>query len=483
MNRSIVLGIFGVACVVASPIDLAVAKETTTALAPTIPLTLSSPLLQLNLEADRAAPRVTRLGWDTEGTNRANINLLKAPIELCMFKGVNRLNAPANAETPEADTVRYHFPISENAGITWGISVRSGSWRMELASFGEIAKSVDNLELVFPFEPTTAVTCVIADNWTADGKFALPAILSAPDLGQMLVTQSGQSKLMGRIEGSRSERWVTVTLDFPVASGGISSGLEFVPVVLPKPAGFPNEQQWKAARRGWFNLIQLSCGASGGGQEVKGIWSNNVLSDPVSSVLYMLVDATLLVPDLAPGVSMPPLLRRSVEYWIDRKTNEDGLVAYTAGGRAGREAASETEGDPSKNQNVMDSNPAVLIGAWGYVTASDDMEWLKARIKDLEFISGYMERRDIDEDGLIESKQSGNSGSRPPRNPDCAWDCYASGHKNAYVNAMAYRAWRGLAELERRLERPEQEQRYQEKANRLKVAFLPDFYNTETGGL
>lgn len=483
MNRTVLLGVVLAVCGGASGLAAAASGEAKTASAQAIALTLSSPSLQLNLEADRDAARITRLGWDTEGTNRAGLNLLKSPIELHVSKGGNRLNVPAKAETPDADTIRYRFPISGKAAITWEISIRSAQWRMRLSSHGAVSQSVDKLELVFPFEPATAVTCIIADNWTPDGHFMLPAILSAPDLGQMLITQSGPSNLMGRIEGSRSEKWVTVTLELPVSSQDISCGLAFDPVVLPQPAGFSDEEQWKAARRGWFNLIQLSCGASGGGRDVKGVWANNVLSDPVSSVLYMLVDATLLVPELAPGVSMPPLLRRAVEYWIDRKTNEDGLVAYTAGGTAGKEAAAETEGDPGQNQNVMDANPAVLIGAWGYVEASDDIEWLKARIKDFEFIAGYMERRDTDGDGLIESKQSGNSASRPPRNPDCAWDCYASGHKNAYVNTMAYRAWRGLAELEGRLGRTAQEQRYNEIARRLKAAFLPAFYNAETGWL
>jgi hypothetical protein len=208
-----------------------------------------------------------------------------------------------------------------------------------------------------------------------------------------------------------------------------------------------------------------------------------VLSDPVSSVLYMLVDATLLVPELAPGVTMPPILRRSVEYWMDHKTNADGLIAYTAQGTAGKDAPDGKQTFEAGTQNVMDGNPAVLIGAWGYVKASGDTDWLKARIKGLETLSAYLERHDTDGDGLVESKQSGNSGSRPPRDPDCAWDCYNSGHKNAYVNTMVYRAWRGLAELEGRLERTKQEQHYRQKADKLKAAFLPAFYNAETGWL
>jgi len=295
----------------------------------------------------------------------------------------------------------------------------------------------------------------------------------------MLVTCDEQPGLSGKIEGHRREKYVTVTFDLPVPRSDSAVNLRFAPVVLPMPDGYKDEKRWKAARRGWFNMIQQSCGASGGGKEVVGVWANNVLSDPVSSVLYMLGDATLLVPDLAPGVSMPPILRRAVDYWIDYKTNRDGLVAYTAGGTPG----SEDETEPHDTQNVMDANPAVLIGAWCYVKASGDMDWLNRRIESLEFLSRYMEKRDKDGDGLIESKQSGNSGSRPPRDPDCAWDCYTTGHKNAYVNTLAYRAWQGLADLERRLGRAEQAKHYQQLAEQLKVSFLPTFYNPETGWL
>ncbi|MCC6695068.1 MAG: hypothetical protein IT365_05510 [Candidatus Hydrogenedentes bacterium] len=459
------------------------AAEVKEVLRQSIPLAYVSPSLQLNLEADRESARITRMGWDTDGTNRAGINLLKAPVELRLLKGADVVNAQTRVETPNAETVRYTLALPGETWIAWEIVVGADGLRMQVSSSGDVSKNADRAQLVFPFEPATAVTCIISNNWTADGTFLLPAILSAPDLGQMLLTHTGKGQLEGRIEGNRKERWVTVTMEFSIPPDGVASTLAFTPVVLPRPAGFADDRQWQAARRGWFNLIQLSCGASGGSKDVIGVWANNVLSDPVSSVLYMLVDATLLVPELAPGVSMPPILRRSVEYWIDHKTNEDGLIAYTARGTAGREAEREQEGNPGDNQNVMDSNPSVLIGAWGYVKATDDIEWLRGRIEDLEFISAYMERRDVDGDGLIESKQSGNSGSRPPRNPDCAWDCYTSGHKNAYVNTLAYRAWRGMADLEKRLGRTEQERHYQQKADQLKAAFVPAFYNPETGWL
>ncbi len=130
---------------------------------------------------------------------------------------------------------------------------------------------------------------------------------------------------------------------------------------------------------------------------------------------------------------------------------------------------------------MMDSNPAVLIGAWAYVEATGDMEWLARRIERLEFIARYMEQRDVDDDGLIESKQSGNRGTHAFG--DTAWDTYSSGHKNAYVNALAYRAFGCLADLERRVGRTEQRDHYARRADRIKAAYYGTFYNPESGWL
>ncbi|MCX6361716.1 MAG: hypothetical protein NT029_18070 [Armatimonadetes bacterium] len=422
----------------------------------------------IRLEADRAAACITTLGWDTEGTGREGVNLLKSPVELRMWKAGAPVAAASHLAASSEQGVRYELSVGEAGRLAWEVDAHSDGLRMAVSCAADVSRSIDKLELVFPFEPTRVMTSVISSHGTDDGRFQLPAIISAPDLGQMLATSPSRAGMTGRVEGSRPGKWLVVTLELPVPAQGARTELRIAPVVLPRPAGYRDAKRWRAARRGWFNLIQQSCGASGGGVEVHGVWANNALSDPVSSVLYMLVDATLLVPDLAPGVSMAPILRRSVDYWLDHKTAPDGLVAYTAGGTG---------------QNVMDANPAVLIGAWGAVQATGDLGWLRGRISRLEFISRYLEQRDIDGDGLVESKQSGNSGSRPPRDPDCAWDCYVGGHKNAYVNALAYRAWMGMADLERRLDRGEEAQRYEALTAGLKEAFLPAFLNPETGWL
>lgn len=456
----------------------------------TVTLSSSSPSLQLNIRASTDSAQLTLLGWDTEKTGRDTIDLLKSPVVLNLSKNGKILVPGVKSRMIDAQTIQYTYTLPANKKLTWEVAARKGKLGMNLSGSDDLSADIDKIELVFPFNPRKAVTSIISSSWTEQAHFKLPVIVSAPDIGQLLLTSDFQGQgITGYTEGSRRHGWIRVKINLPVPLSKSATHLQFVPVVLPIPNGFKDTKQWSEARRGWFNQIHQSCGASGGGTHVVGVWANNALSDPVSSLLYMLGDATVLVPELAPGVPMAPILRRSVEYFIDHKSTDYGLVGYTAGGTP---AVIDDRGDPDpkdknyspgKHQMVMDGNPSVIIGAWSYVKVTSDTAWLRKRIGDLEFIARFLENRDVDGDGLIESKQSGNRGSRPPRNPDSAWDCYTSGHKNAYINILVYRAFGNLADLERKLGKKQEAEKYSSLAAKLKSGFVKTFYNAETGWL
>ncbi|MHB8974478.1 MAG: hypothetical protein ACYC3X_26825 [Pirellulaceae bacterium] len=237
-------------------------------------------------------------------------------------------------------------------------------------------------------------------------------LLNAPDLGAMLVSSPNQPKVLCRWDGSRGRVgcWATLTVELPPVqeSGGVS--LHFDPLNLPQPNGFQDAERWSAARRGWMNLLQTSakrpveqhyqaCPA--------GIWVNNCISDPVSCTLFWLADHVLLVSDLAPGLSVRPLLKRSVELYLDHGLLPDGGVRYVW-----------------NDGFTMDAGPALLIGAWAYVETSSDIEWLGRYLDKLEFVSGFMEKRNVDGDGLIEFPSTGNRNVRTFG--DTAFDCISS---------------------------------------------------------
>jgi len=426
--------------------------------------------------------RVFHLGWDTEGGARAGHNLLRAPLRIVV--GIagewSTVWRPAHAfptrqfAASESD-VAYAFDISGHAGplteLHWTLRTAAGGMTMRFACrhTREGEDRVVGLRLVFPFDLALCASTVIGGAWTASGSAVLPAVLSAPDHGQMLLRCRRYPGLEGTLQGTRRHKWMDFVLDLPVPDAQ-GFELEFVPVRLPEPAALRDSRRWAGARRGWFNLLQVHAECSrehGDPPSPGGVWANNVVSNPVSSLLYLLGDHVLLLSDIAPGVSLAPLLRRTIEYWLTVEIAPDGRVYYVENGE--------------KTQPVMDANPAVLIAAWGYVTATGDTAWLQANLARLELVAHYLESRDLDGDGLIESVQTGNSGSQV--RPDTAFDTIASGHKNAYVNALIYRAFRCLTELETQVGRPEEAARFELLAARLKSSYQSAFYNPETGWL
>jgi hypothetical protein len=65
----------------------------------------------------------------------------------------------------------------------------------------------------------------------------------------------------------------------------------------------------------------------------------------------------------------------------------------------------------------------------------------------------------------------------------CWWDALNCGGKDGYTNAVIYRAWLCLADLEAKLGRRKQQARYLELARNLKAAYVKTLYNPKTGWL
>ncbi len=239
---------------------------------------------------------------------------------------------------------------------------------------------------------------------------------------------------------------------------------------LPAPADLQEKSLWRAARRGWFNALQPAAEWGDQGNPYgapAGILANNVLSDPVSCLVHLWADHALLTPAFSPDIRPTDLVRRTVDWSLDHRTRPSGeVIAYW------------------HYADMLDANASPVIAAWDYVEATGDRKWLAQRIERLEFIADYMVRRDVDGDGLVEPTHSGNYGTlKDPIRTDSAYDTINAGHKNAYCNAIIYRAFRCLADLERQLQRSKQQAQYAGRADRLKAAYFKTFFNPTTGWL
>ena len=132
----------------------------------------------------------------------------------------------------------------------------------------------------------------------------------------------------------------------------------------------------------------------------------------------------------------------------------------------------------------------MLIAAREYVAGSDDQAWLKANYAGLKDWTEKMLATDRDGNGLIKYHMSGNSGCWRPKdakspviNPSNWWDDIGFGHEDAYANALAYRALRGMEELAGRLGKADDAARWRAAADKLRAAYFKTFYNPATGVL
>ncbi|MCY3020690.1 MAG: hypothetical protein NTW87_16860 [Planctomycetota bacterium] len=441
-------------------------------------LPAGEPALRIETGAKRA--EITALSWDTEGTGRDKTNLLRpnTMVGLRIRSGGqwhNGIDLPTRVGADDKGGKSYWITAAPDAEVNWLIAAADGKLTLLFSGVGAGLGRIDGFEIVFPFAPGVTPVTALANTWNEDGSFQLPAIISAPDFGQMyLSAQSSDAKraavLKARLDGSRKDKLVNLVLELALPQAATVAKVELKPVVLPKPAGLNDDALWLQARRGWFSIWQPSARWGDQGNPFSapaGMLANNVVSDPASCSLWFYADQALWTPDLAPGVSVMPLVRRTIEFWLDKRTRPSGeVICYWDYG------------------NFLDANAGPLIASWDYVEATGDDEWLRKRIEKLEFIADFLAKRDVDGDGMVEATQSGNRGTLKQPARSCAWwDALNCGHKDSYTNALIYRAWRCLAELESRLHRAEQQARYTLLADKLKSAYARTLLNPATGWL
>lgn len=435
---------------------------------------LAAPALtRLGPDPDRAIVRF--LGADSEGGSRAGTNLLRAGTGLSLrarMGGAWRGSAdfPAQCEQKGNSTTRYRVSLGPEAELVWSLRQKDGSLSQTVSGRGGQWSRVEALELVFPFDPQVTPTTVLPGAWNQDGSLRLPAIISAPDFGQWLLSCKDLPALKGRLEGSRAKHTVDFILELPVLREGQTCTLSLTPVRLPPPRGLKDKLLWPAARRGWFGALQCSAQWGDPGNPFSappGLLANNVISDPASCSLWFYADQAFWTPELAPGVSAMTLVRRTLDWWLDEKVLPDGeVICYW------------------DKTHFLDANAGPLIAAWDYVEATGDRTWLARRIERLELIAEFLARRDVDGDGLVEATQSGNYGTLMQPARSCAWwDALNCGGKDSYSNALIYRAWRCLADLEAKANRRDRQARYTRLADRLKAAYLKTLFNPNTGWL
>jgi hypothetical protein len=227
--------------------------------------------------------------------------------------------------------------------------------------------------------------------------------------------------------------------------------LEFsVEPAVPLPQLVTSEPRLRSLARSWLNPFQYR-------PEV-GILANNILSDNAPLCLFTFTDPAIFTPTLPGNIQAIHLACESLDRYFA------GANGYGIG----------------REDIQADVYPALLISAWDVIRVTGDLERLNRWLPTLEKFAQRIEAQDRNCNGLPESTRSGRAGDLPRPSANW-WDVINFGHEDAYVCALDYRAFRGLADLERLAGRSEQAARFEKRADRIRDAYVPTFLNPKTG--
>jgi len=303
-----------------------------------------------------------------------------------------------------------------------------------------------------------------------DGSVCLPALIHFPGQGTLRVTSPG---VKGSSLGYYSRRYPDgqVRIGFPAATEQQPT-LEYrleTTAVYPPVKGGETDARFNGHRRSWLNILQLN-------PRLRCL-ANHAGSDACAFTLYEYSEIALRTPPLAENLTALDLLRQTLDRYAE------GMLAY---GMVGYVAFDIPHSPPLGPHDFLDTYPSLLISSWNYVRGSDDRDWLNRNYGTLSAWTAKMLAGDHDGNGLVEYPLSGNSGSWPERvktRPANWWDTIGFGHEDAYSNALAYRALRGMAEMADWNGMADDANRFGAAADKLRSAYFPTFLNPETGVL
>lgn len=343
---------------------------------------------------------------------------------------------------------------------------------------------VIQLAIRIPFDPFVTSTTFLSTIRDEEGNYVLPGVLSAPDHGQLQIELNAApgKAVKANMVGSRGDHRMTLILQFCL-NPGEQVELNVSRFVMPEIPGVP-EKYREAVQRAWLNIftthaeidttiIPHSYPAM---YRVPQLLAHNTLSDPNSFMYYHPSDMAFLAED-TPVLSLRRLVQNTISWWLDNKMTERGAaIGYSTG-------------EPHIDYSYfIDSHPSLLIASWNVVESTNDVDWLRKYIRKLEMLGNYLASRDIDKDGIVETERlagtpdllagGGSSKYFPFNRSGQGWiDAINFGHKDAYGNALIYRGWLCLADMENRLGNSSLGMFYTHLAEKLKENYFPVFYD------
>lgn len=401
----------------------------------------------LRLQLSREQPAFTGFAIDSLGRNAGKlaVNLLHPP-----------LPGGARYTLSHAGSRWEYRPAGEAPGspAAWSFSFSPRS--VSLRSSAQAAAFVLRFNNVI-------CHATLLGHMNDDGSVQLPALLHMPDYGTIRITTDvGPGVALG-YDASRGREGNFVRVEFP-------AGHRYrwdVVAIYPGPPQLARDARFDAYRRNYLTALQLN-------PRYRSL-ANHSASDPAALTFFQYSLIARYAPPLAEGLRATDLVRYTLERHLA------GFVSYGMKGYRGVDAKQERY-----PFNSLDTFPSLLATAADYVEATGDRAWLASHYAGLKAWAEKMIDFDADHDGLLEFPLSGNAGSWPrpmQYRPANWWDCVGYGHKDAYSNALAYRALVGLTKMADMAGKSDDAAGYRRQAAMLKAAYAKTFYNPDTGVL
>jgi hypothetical protein len=316
--------------------------------------------------------------------------------------------------------------------------------------------------LVLSFDPILCHATLLG-LFNGDGAIRLPALLHFPDHGTFRITTTAPGLALGYDALRDTDNFVRVT--FPPATAAQRQIEYQLDVVAIYPGGplVANDPRLDGFRRDFLNIFQINPRLR--------VLANHAASDPCAFTIYMYSAVAVNAPPLAEGLSALDLLRQTLDRYAA------GMKAY---GMAHYGGLKEIPYD------FLDTYPSLVMAVADYARASHDQAWVERNYAVVKSWADKIIQLDTDGDGLMEYPLSGNSGSWTSLvsiRPSNWWDTIGFAHKDAYANALAYRALTDMPAIARMSGRPGDAGKYAAQAARLKAVYYDTFFNPATGVL
>lgn len=403
-----------------------------------------SAFLRVQMAADQ--PGFTGLAVDSLGKGKLDRNAMLplAPSEL-RFR-----------VRQQGQSVIYSLPGAEDEPV-WTFTF--GDSNLLIESWYSPATPNQPLVLNFSIDSYATLLGLLSDF----GTVRLPALLHFPNQGTLRITTTTERITLPYDALRGSGNFVQVS--FPSADANqqkIQYRLDVVDI-YPEAgrAQVEKDPRLDGYRRDFLSVLQLN--------PRRRVLANNSASDPCAFSLYMYSAMARQMPPLAEGLSALGMIRQTLDRYVG------GMKSY---GMSGFDDLG------SNKYDSLDTYPSLVIATSDYVLEANDIPWLKRNYSVIKSWADQMIKYDRDGDGLMEYPLSGNSGSWPDpmtARPANWWDTIGFGNKDAYSNALGYRAFEAMAELAYAAGCSGDAGKYKNRAEMLKAAYFPAFYNRETG--